>query len=117
MAGSCINCSVLNSSTALRRICRFWKGDPGDTGTDVILHQFSATVDCDSLSFLSEYCIHDCRALVVEDAVHGLHAAKAAGTYAVGITNSLPRSVLIQHADAVIDTLVGFNPQVKSFSA
>ena len=54
---------------------------------------------------------------MVEDAVHGLHAAKAAGTYAVGITNSLPRSVLIQHADAVIDTLVGFNPQVNSFSA
>lgn len=53
-----------------------------------------------------------CRALVVEDAVHGVHAAKGAGAYVVGITNSLPRSLLAEHADAVIDTLLGFDPRV-----
>ena len=49
---------------------------------------------------------------MVEDAVHGVHAAKGAGTYVVGITNSLPRSLLAKHADAVIDTLLGFDPCV-----
>ena len=43
--------------------------------------------------------------------MHGLRAAKGAGAFAVGITNSLPRSILAPEADAVIDTLVGFDPQ------
>jgi len=48
---------------------------------------------------------------VIEDAVHGLRAAKAAGAYAVGITNSLPRALLAPEADLVIDSLVGFSPE------
>ena len=53
---------------------------------------------------------------MVEDALHGVHAAKAAGAFAVGITNSLPRSVLSQHADAVVSTLVDFDPRFKPLS-
>ena len=49
--------------------------------------------------------------MVIEDSVHGLRAAKAAGAYAVGITNSLPRDVLSDEADLVIHSLVGFSPQ------
>ena len=60
-------------------------------------------------------CLH--RALVIEDAVHGLRAAKGAGAFAVGITNSLPRSILAPEADVVIDTLVGFDPQTVVSSA
>ena len=52
-----------------------------------------------------------CRAMVIEDAVHGLRAAKAAGTYAVGIANSLPRAMLADEADLVIESLVGFSPE------
>ncbi len=43
------------------------------------------------------------RALVIEDAVHGLTAARAAGTYAVGVTTSLPAASLAPHADEVVD--------------
>ncbi|KAF6264080.1 HAD-like domain-containing protein [Scenedesmus sp. NREL 46B-D3] len=50
-------------------------------------------------------CEDASRALVVEDAVHGLVAATAAGTFAVGVTNSLPAEVLSQHADLVVATL------------
>ena len=46
-----------------------------------------------------------CRVLVLEDAVHGLVAAKAAGTFAVGITNTLPADHLEPHADRVIQSL------------
>lgn len=46
-----------------------------------------------------------CRALVVEDAVNGLKAAKAAGCFTVGVTNSLPRHLLEPHADVVVDLI------------
>lgn len=45
------------------------------------------------------------RVLIVEDAVHGLNAAKAAGAFAVGVTNSLPRQDLLKCADLVVDRL------------
>ena len=54
------------------------------------------------------------RAMVIEDAVHGLRAAKAAGAFAVGVTNSLPTDMLSPEADLVIDSLVGFSPQTVS---
>ena len=50
-------------------------------------------------------CADPRRALVVEDAVMGLLAARGAGAVAVGITNSLPRERLAAHADWVIDRL------------
>lgn len=50
-------------------------------------------------------CMDPSRCLVVEDAIHGLNAARAAGCFVVGITNSLPREHLAPHADAVVDTL------------
>ncbi|WIA42276.1 hypothetical protein OEZ86_008291 [Tetradesmus obliquus] len=50
-------------------------------------------------------CEDASRALVVEDAVHGLVAAKAAGAFAVGVTNSLPAELLSQHADLVVASL------------
>lgn len=46
------------------------------------------------------------RALVIEDSVHGLQAARAAGAYAVGISNTLPRSALVAHSDLVIGSLL-----------
>lgn len=45
------------------------------------------------------------RVLVVEDAVHGLVAARAAGAFVVAVTNSLPRHVLTPYADLVVDCL------------
>lgn len=50
-------------------------------------------------------CADAARCLVVEDAVHGLRAAQAAGCFAVGIATSLPRAVLAPHADRVVDAL------------
>ena len=44
-------------------------------------------------------------AVVVEDAVNGLKAAKAAGCFTVAVTTSLPRENLVDHADVVVDTL------------
>lgn len=51
-------------------------------------------------------CADPARAIVIEDAVHGLQAAKAAGAYAVGIHNTLPAHLLQGHADRVIGSLV-----------
>ena len=42
---------------------------------------------------------------MVEDAVNGLKAARAAGCFTVGITNSLPRPHLEPHADVVVETI------------
>uniref|UniRef100_A0A7S0S042 Riboflavin kinase n=1 Tax=Chlamydomonas leiostraca TaxID=1034604 RepID=A0A7S0S042_9CHLO len=51
-------------------------------------------------------CANPARALVIEDTVNGLMAAKAAGVFAVGVTNSLPREVLRPHADRVVSHLL-----------
>jgi phosphoglycolate phosphatase-like HAD superfamily hydrolase len=45
------------------------------------------------------------RALVIEDAAHGLAAARAAGAYAVAVTTSLPAEALAPHADEVVGGL------------
>lgn len=50
-------------------------------------------------------CADASRALVVEDAVNGIHAAKAAGCFAVGVTNSVSAAVLAPHADLVVAAL------------
>ncbi|PNH01531.1 Protein CbbY, plasmid [Tetrabaena socialis] len=47
-------------------------------------------------------CTDPRRALVVEDAIHGLQAGRAAGAFTVGITNSLPGHLLAPWADRVI---------------
>lgn len=39
---------------------------------------------------------------MIEDAVHGLQAARAAGAFAVGICNTLPRERLESEADLVV---------------
>ncbi len=44
-------------------------------------------------------------AVVIEDAVNGLKAAKAAGCFTVAVTTSLPRESLVDHADVVVDRL------------
>lgn len=44
-------------------------------------------------------------AVVVEDAVNGLKAAKAAGCFTVAVTTSLPREILEEHADVVVEKL------------
>lgn len=50
-------------------------------------------------------CRDASKALVIEDAVHGLQAARGAGGYAVGITNTLSAARLREHADRLIDHL------------
>lgn len=45
------------------------------------------------------------RVAIIEDAVNGLKAARAAGALAVGITNTLPRGTLAPHADLVVGSL------------
>ncbi|PNH01583.1 Protein CbbY, plasmid [Tetrabaena socialis] len=50
-------------------------------------------------------CTDPRRALVVEDAIHGLQAGRAAGAFTVGITNSLPAHLLAPWADRVISHL------------
>jgi beta-phosphoglucomutase-like phosphatase (HAD superfamily) len=50
-------------------------------------------------------CTNPARSVVIEDTVNGLMAAKAAGAFAVGVTNSLPREVLHPHADLVVSHL------------
>ena len=50
------------------------------------------------------------RAVVFEDAVVGIQAAKAAGMYAVGVTTTHPAASLYEGgADLVVDNLVGFD--------
>jgi dual specificity phosphatase 12 len=50
-------------------------------------------------------CSDASRALVVEDAVHGLNAARGAGAFAVAVTTSLPRERLEAVADVVVGSL------------
>ena len=50
-------------------------------------------------------CQDPSKAMVIEDAVHGLIAARAAGAFAVGVTTSLPRERLAPHADLVVDNV------------
>jgi HAD superfamily hydrolase (TIGR01509 family) len=49
--------------------------------------------------------VHPSECVVVEDSINGLKAARAAGTIAVGITNTFRREQLEPHADLVVDTL------------
>ncbi|PRW33102.1 Dual specificity phosphatase 12 [Chlorella sorokiniana] len=51
-------------------------------------------------------CTDASQALVVEDAVNGLKAAKAAGCFAVAVCTSLPGHMLAAHADTVVERLV-----------
>eukprot|EP00210_Caulerpa_lentillifera_P008083 g7718.t1 len=48
--------------------------------------------------------------LVIEDSIHGLKAARTAGAFGVGITNSLPRNLLLDHADLVVDHISEIEP-------
>mgnify|MGYP001808190095 CR=1 FL=1 len=45
------------------------------------------------------------RALVIEDAIHGLSAARTAGAAAVAVATSLPAEALAPHADLVVGGL------------
>uniref|UniRef100_A0A1D2A9A3 protein-tyrosine-phosphatase n=1 Tax=Auxenochlorella protothecoides TaxID=3075 RepID=A0A1D2A9A3_AUXPR len=48
-------------------------------------------------------CADASRALVIEDAVNGCRAARAAGCFVVGVTNTLPRAMMAPAADLVVD--------------
>ncbi len=52
------------------------------------------------------------RCAVVEDSIHGLHAARAAGMVAVGLTGTCPRATLLPAADLVVDALDELRPAV-----
>ena len=45
----------------------------------------------------------EARAVVVEDAVNGLAAARAAGCFTIGVATSLPAGALRGHADVVVE--------------
>eukprot|EP00892_Ulva_mutabilis_P004666 jgi/Ulvmu1/2571/UM014_0022.1 len=51
-------------------------------------------------------CFDASHALVIEDSAHGLKAARGAGAYAVGVTNTLPVAALAPHADIVVGSLL-----------
>ena len=65
----------------------------GKPAPDVYLEAFSRVgcKDCPS------------KCVIIEDSINGLKAGKSAGAITVGITNSLPRSLLVPHADLVIE--------------
>lgn len=48
--------------------------------------------------------------VVLEDTSHGLQAGRAAGGYTVGLVGSEPRERLAAHADLVLDSLEGLDP-------
>ncbi len=50
------------------------------------------------------------RCVVIEDSVHGLQAARAAGARAVGLTGTTDRDALTEEADLVVDTLSDLTP-------
>ena len=50
--------------------------------------------------------------VVIEDSIHGLMAARAAGMKTVAVTNSYPREQLLGLADHVIDSLVELTPEI-----
>lgn len=50
------------------------------------------------------------RCVVIEDSINGLKAARAAGAYAIAVTNTFPREKLAPHADLVIDSLEELTP-------
>jgi HAD superfamily hydrolase (TIGR01509 family) len=47
-------------------------------------------------------CMDARKAIIIEDAVNGLKAAKGAGAYVVAVTNTLPFEVVAPHADRVV---------------
>lgn len=59
-------------------------------------------------------CSDASRALVVEDAVHGLNAARAAGAFAVAVTTSLPEDRLQGCADVVVAALAEVGDLLQS---
>lgn len=52
------------------------------------------------------------KVLVIEDSINGLKAAKGAGAFCVGITNSLPRSLLEEHSDLVVEHISEIEPLI-----
>lgn len=50
-------------------------------------------------------CEDASRAVVVEDAVNGLAAARAAGCFTVAVATSLPREALEGHADIILGSI------------
>ena len=52
--------------------------------------------------------IKDC--VVFEDSLKGLEAGRRSGAQVVALATTLPRDVLVNKADEVIDTFVGYNP-------
>ena len=46
-----------------------------------------------------------CKKVIVEDSILGLRAARAAGAFAIGVTNTFPREALLPEADLVVESL------------
>ena len=55
--------------------------------------------------------INPCECIVIEDSIHGVMAARAAGMKAVAVTNSYPRERFSGLADYVVDNLVELTPE------
>lgn len=52
------------------------------------------------------------RCAVIEDSIHGLTAARAAGAKAIGLTGTSPRQLLETRADLVVDSLRELTPKI-----
>lgn len=50
-------------------------------------------------------CTDPSRAMVIEDAANGCRAARSAGCFVVGVTNTVPASMLAPFADLVVDNV------------
>jgi HAD superfamily hydrolase (TIGR01509 family) len=48
--------------------------------------------------------------VVIEDSLHGVEAARAAGMRCLAVTNSYPREMLNGRADRIVDSLIGLDP-------
>ena len=46
-----------------------------------------------------------CKKVIVEDSILGLRAARAAGAFAIRVTNTFPREALLPEADLVVESL------------
>ena len=46
-----------------------------------------------------------CRKVIIEDSILGLRAARAAGAFAIGVTNTFPHEALLPEADLVVESL------------
>jgi len=59
----------------------------------------------------SDVAIEPPECVVIEDSIHGVDGARAAGMRCLAVTSSYPRHLLIERADRVVDNLTELEPK------